>query len=317
MAHLKNDDKIVDIFVDKMFASRWDEGKGLRRRPTSPLASVLAVLKDRGNRDRNEPDPAEGDARMHIAVVMRLVPDTSEELEIDESGSDIDREWIGLKVNEFDELALEEAVILKERFGARVTAVALAVEGADRLLQSAVARGADDAVRIDHGVDRISGPGAAAALLISPLRNLGVDLVLTGVQTPEDVFGQLAPYLAGVLGWPTINAVSGISVRDGTVMVQQEYSGGLSALLAVTGSAVLGVQAASQPPRYVSGTKLRQAMSTPIRAEKVDVHPEEIDRIDTLSLPERERQTEMIAGSAEQVAARLLDILKEKGLVGG
>src|ERR1700675_4428045 len=104
MAHLKNDDKIVDIFVDKMFASRWDEGKGLRRRPTSPLASVLAVLKDRENRDRNEPVRAEGDARMHIAVVMRLVPDTSEELEMDESGSDIVREWIGLKVNEFDDL---------------------------------------------------------------------------------------------------------------------------------------------------------------------------------------------------------------------
>jgi alkanesulfonate monooxygenase SsuD/methylene tetrahydromethanopterin reductase-like flavin-dependent oxidoreductase (luciferase family) len=58
-------------------------------------------------------------------------------------------------------------------------------------------------------------------------------------------------------------------------------------------------------------------MTTPIRAEKVDVTPEETDRIDALSLPERERQTEMIAGSAEQVAARLLDILKEKGLVGG
>ena len=54
MAHLKNDDKIVDIFVDKMFASRWDEGKGLRRRPASPLASVLAVLKHHGNRDRND-----------------------------------------------------------------------------------------------------------------------------------------------------------------------------------------------------------------------------------------------------------------------
>jgi electron transfer flavoprotein beta subunit len=254
---------------------------------------------------------------MHIAVVMRLVPDISEELEIDESGSDIDREWVGLKVNEFDEFALEEAVILKERFGARVTAVALAGDGADRLLQSAVARGADEAVRIDHGMDRIVGPAAAAALLLSPLRNLGVDLILTGVQTPEDVFGQLAPYLAGKLGWPTVNAVSGISVRDGTVVIQQEYSGGLSALLAVTGPAVLGVQAASQPPRYVSGTKLRQAISTPIRAEKVHATPETTVRIDALSLPERERQTEMIAGNAEQVATRLLDILKEKGLVGG
>jgi electron transfer flavoprotein beta subunit len=319
MAHLKNFHKIVDIFVDRMFASRWDDERrscgGISHRLWRGLGRLETTVWEE-NLTGTKPDPAEGDARMHIAVVMRLAPDISEELEIDESGSDIDREWVGLKVNEFDEFALEEAVILKERFGARVTALALAGDGADRLLQSAVARGADEAVRIDHGVDRIVGPAAAAALFLSPLRNLGVDLILTGVQTPEDVFGQLAPYLAGKLGWPTVNAVSGISVRNGTVVIQQEYSGGLSALLAVTGPAVLGVQAASQPPRYVSGTKLRQALSTPIRAETVDVTPAVTIRIDALSLPERERQVEMIVGNADQIAARLLEVLKKKGLVG-
>jgi electron transfer flavoprotein beta subunit len=253
---------------------------------------------------------------MHVAVVLRLVPDTGEELEIDADGSDIDREWVGMKINEFDEFALEEAVILKERSGARVTAVAWAADGADRLLQSAIARGADEAIRVDHGQGRVGDPATAAKLLAPTLRKIAADLVLTGVQTPEDVFGQLAPYLAGTLGWPTVNAVSGITVRDGALAIQQEYSGGLSALLAVTGPAVLGVQTASQPPRYVSGTKLRQAMSTPIRVEKDDAVADAAIKIGALSVPERDRQAEMIAGTAQDVAARLLDILAEKGLVG-
>jgi electron transfer flavoprotein beta subunit len=252
---------------------------------------------------------------MHIAVVMRLVPDTNEELEIDAGGSDIDREWIGLKPNEFDEHALEEAIILKERFGARVTAVALATEGADRMLQSAVARGADEVVRIDHSSDRIANAAVAATLLVPTLRKLEVDVVLTGVQTPEDVFGQLAPYLAGALRWSTVNAVSGITLRDETLVVQQEYSGGLSAQIAVMRPAVLGVQTASQPPRYVSGTKLRQAMSTQIRVEKSDSLVAAPRKIESLTPPEKDRQAEMIAGNAEEVAARLLDILRDKGLI--
>jgi electron transfer flavoprotein beta subunit len=99
---------------------------------------------------------------MHLAVILRLIPDLSEELEIDDSGTDIDRQWIGFKLNEFDDQALEEAVLLKERFGAKVTAIALAAEGSDRILQTAVARGADEALRIDHDEERVDSAAKAA-----------------------------------------------------------------------------------------------------------------------------------------------------------
>ena len=64
----------------------------------------------------------DGKQQMHTAVILRLVPDIAEELEIDSAGTDIDREWIGIKLNEFDEHALEEAILLKESVGAHVTA---------------------------------------------------------------------------------------------------------------------------------------------------------------------------------------------------
>lgn len=251
---------------------------------------------------------------MHLAVILRLIPDLSEELEIDDSGTDIDREWIGFRLNEFDDQALEEAVLLKERFGAKVTAIALAAEGSDRVLQTAVARGADEALRIDHDEERVDGATKAASLLAGAFAEIGPTLVLTGIQTPEDVFGQLAPTLGGRLGWPTVNAVSSVSVQDGEIVVRQEYSGGLSALLQISGPAVLGIQAASQPPRYVSGTKLRQAQSTSIRSIRAGAAAASGTKISSLNVPKRSSHAEMLAGDANSVAAGVLNILRERGL---
>ncbi len=253
---------------------------------------------------------------MHVAVVLRLVPDISEDLEVDDSGADIDREWIGFKLNEFDDQALEQAVLLKEQHSVKVTAVTLSAEGADRILQTAIARGADEGVRIDHDEKRVFAASQAASMLAGPLGEIGATVVLTGVQTPDDVFGQWAPMLAGQLGWPTVNAVSGVTVREGVLVARQEYSGGLSALLQISGPAVLGVQAASQPPRYVSGTKLRQAQSTPIRALPAGASVASGARITSLSAPERKSHAEMLGGDADAVAARVLGILKERGLLG-
>ena len=253
---------------------------------------------------------------MHVAVILRLIPDISEDLEIDESGTDIDREWIGFKLNEFDDQALEEAVLLKERHGAKVTAVMLRGEGADRALQTAVARGADEVVRVEHDEERVFGAPQIAGMLAGPLAEVGATLVLTGVQTPEDVFGQLAPTLAAKLGWPTVNAVSGVSLREGDVIAQQEYSGGLSATLRISGPAVLGVQAASQPPRYVSGTKLRQAQSTAIRSLPASASEAVKTTVSSLGVPSRSSHAEMLTGDADAIAARVLGVLRERGLLG-
>lgn len=254
---------------------------------------------------------------MHIAVVLRIVPDVTEEIEIADNGIEIDREWIGLKLNEFDDHALEEAVLLKEQTGARVTAITLDGDGAERQLQTAIARGADDALVVVYGEENAVGARAAAHLLAPVLRSLGVDLVLTGVQTPEDVFGQLAPFLAAALQWPVLNAINGVVVADDGLDVTQEYSGGYSSRFAVKLPAALGIQAASKPPRYVSGSKLRQASSAAIASVESALpggfKPQILKR---LGAPQSGAKADMIAGKAEQVAAKLVDMLAERGLVG-
>jgi electron transfer flavoprotein beta subunit len=121
---------------------------------------------------------------MQVAVVLRLVPDLSGEFEIADDGKDIDREWVGMRLNEFDDHALEEAILLKEAEGATVVAVALDGEGVDRMLQSAIARGADRAVKISTSTEGILSSRAAAPIIAAAVQQLGIELVLTGVQTP-------------------------------------------------------------------------------------------------------------------------------------
>ncbi|HWH83528.1 MAG TPA: hypothetical protein VNU71_14955 [Burkholderiaceae bacterium] len=255
---------------------------------------------------------------MHVLVVLRLVPDTDEDFELDADGKGIDREWIGFKLNEFDDHALEEAVLLKEAVGAKVTAVALDGEGVDRLLQTALARGADAVAKISHDLtDPVPAP-IAAQLFAAFAKGHGCDLILTGVQTVEDLFGQLAPALGAELDWPQVSAVSSLEAAGTKIVVQQEYSGGYSAALSVSMPAVLGIQAASKPPRYVSGSKLRDVLGAKIAALQFEVDaPAQVGEVESLAFQESSGHAEMIEGKADAVAARLAAILRERGFAKG
>jgi electron transfer flavoprotein beta subunit len=257
---------------------------------------------------------------MHIAVVLRLVPDITEELEIAESGTDIDREWIGIKLNEFDDHALEEAVLLKEASGATVTAIALDGEGTDRMLQTAVARGADGAIKVTHELERMGDARAVAAVLAPVLTDLGAELVLTGVQTPEDLLGQLAPYLGVRLGWPHVSAVSGVKRNGSGVTVQQEYSGGVAATLELALPAVIGVQTATHPPRYVSGSKLRQVMGSDLiktAASDAATAPGPAAEVLSFAPPEEGQGAQMLDGDPEEIADKIVAALTDRGLLKG
>ncbi|MHB1499970.1 MAG: electron transfer flavoprotein subunit beta/FixA family protein [Candidatus Dormibacteria bacterium] len=254
---------------------------------------------------------------MHIAVILKQVPDLVEEVEVDASGTDIDRDSVKWKLNEFDDHALEQAILLKEAGGAEVTAVAMEGDGVDQVLYAALARGADRALKVPSADERTDAPRAAAAVA-SVLRELAPDLVLTGVQAADDLHGQLAPILATTLGWPHVSVVSGVEVSGATVQVQQEYSGGRMATLAVQLPAVLGVQAATRPPRYVPISRLRQIMasaqigSAAAGGEAVALGT----TVTRLAPPAQGAGAQMWEGKPEEIAQQLVDVLRERGLLG-
>ncbi|HUY60438.1 MAG TPA: electron transfer flavoprotein subunit beta/FixA family protein [Candidatus Dormibacteraeota bacterium] len=256
---------------------------------------------------------------MHIAVVVKQVPDLVEELEVDAAGTDIDRAWVKMKLNEFDDHALEQAVLLKEAGGAQVSVVALDGEGIDQVLYAAVARGADRALKVDVGTQEPLDSRRAATAIAAAIRDLAPDLVLTGVQAADDLFGQMAPFLAAELNWPHVSVVSQVEAAGAAVRVQQEYAGGRMATLEVDLPAVIGVQAAPQPPRYVPVSRLRQAMASGALETATGSAGAGAGgtTVTQLAKPETGRGAEMLAGSADQVAERIEALLRERGLLRG
>ncbi len=255
---------------------------------------------------------------MHIAVVLKQVPDLVEELEIDSGGKDIDRSFVKMKLNEFDDHALEQAVLLKESSSSKVTAIAIATDGIDQVLYAAKARGADAAVKVDAGEELLDSRRAASALA-GAIKQVAPDLVLVGVQAADDLFGQTGPFLAAALGWPHVSVVSGVEPAGDKVRGPQEYAGGRMATLEIDTPAVVGVQAAPQPPRYVPVTKLRQAMASgPIESTTASAAGAETGAaVVGMAKPEAGKGAEMISGPASDVAEKVAALLGERGLVRG
>lgn len=255
---------------------------------------------------------------MHIAVILRLNAVLTDELELSDDGRDIDREWIGQELNPMDDQALEQAVLLKEAMGAKVTAVAAEGEGGDRLLKTALARGVDEVlhIQLDEGDAPPSSSRARTPLLAAAIRLLNPDLVITGIQSTDDLYGELAPQLAASLGWPQASAVSDVQIEGSTVIVRQEYAGGLAALIEIDLPAVIGLQTASRPPRYVAGSKLREFLS--VAVPKMQPSGDlacDLSGATVLALPDTIGGAEMIEGDASAVAERIHELLMERGLI--
>ena len=247
---------------------------------------------------------------MRILVPLKLVPDLVEELEVDDSGRALDTEYVKFKLNEFDDHALEEALLLKESDGAEVAAMAVDSEDADKLLFTALAKGADRAIKLTGGEPKDSHQ--LARMIANAIPSQGFDLIMTGVQSVDDRDGQLGPILATYLGIPCISVVTGVQISGNAVTVNKEYSGGVMAEFEVDTPAVLGIQAARQTPRYAPVSKIRQIQQT-TSIETVaagDLGPGAGSEISHMSRPEKGQGAKMLKSVDE-----LLEVLKQAGVV--
>jgi electron transfer flavoprotein beta subunit len=254
---------------------------------------------------------------MNIAIPVKLVPDLVEEIVIDASGASLDYDWLRLKLNELDEHAIEEGLLLKERYGGQVSVIILEDECADEVLYTASAKGVDRLVKICAGPTRDANNHTLVNLFLPVLQKLQPDLVITGVQAHNDLDGALGPLLGEALGYPYVGYVSGISKDNGTVDVRKEFPGGLIAEMSLKLPVVLGIQSAEQPLRYVAFSKIRQAMKTssiegyPAAAIQTN-HGAIIEHMFPLTSGEKAK---MIEGSPESVADHLVKLFKEYGII--
>ncbi|MBL6965851.1 MAG: electron transfer flavoprotein subunit beta [Anaerolineales bacterium] len=253
----------------------------------------------------------------NIVVLAKLVPDLVEELEIAESGTALDMEWLRLIINEFDNHATEQAIILKERSGGEVTVIAPEAEGANEMLYTIAAKGADRLIMLKGDFEDGTNNHALARAFAGAAKELKPDLVLTGVQANDDLDGSVGPLVAEYLGMSYVGYISGVSISGETAVARKEYPGGLIAEMEVALPAVLGIQAGEEPPRYVAISKVRQMMKTATIDEQEvgDLDASGGPIVQRMYVPEAAERAEMLEGDEEEVAARLVEIFKEAGLV--
>jgi electron transfer flavoprotein beta subunit len=198
-------------------------------------------------------------------------------------------------------------VRLKKLLGGRVRALTVGPLRCSEVLYQAVAKGADDAIRIDCDTD---DPMTVARLVAAYLRQNPFDLVLTGVESRDEMASAVAPALAGLLDRPFATSVTAISAGDdGRLIADKEMGGGHLQRLALRLPAVLAVQSGICRLTYAPTARVLQARRMPPRSLQPASLGVDTARTSFLEVrpPVREPTAEMLGGRPSEIAAALLD----------
>ncbi|WP_454280139.1 electron transfer flavoprotein subunit beta/FixA family protein [Sphingomonas sp. Marseille-Q8236] len=242
---------------------------------------------------------------MKILVPVKRVVDHNVKIRVKNDGSGVDLANVKMAINPFDEIAVEEAVRLKEAgIATEIVVVSIGPAQAQDVLRSALAIGADRAILIRTEVP--TEPLAVAKLLKRIAEREGPELILLGKQAIDDDANQTGQMLSALLGWSQATFASHIAVADGTAVVTREVDGGLQVIQARL-PAVISVDLRLNEPRYASLPNIMKAKKKPLEdlaAESlgIDVAP----RLTVVATEEpKVREAGVRVGSAAELAGKL------------
>jgi len=213
---------------------------------------------------------------MKILVPVKRVVDFNVKVRVKSDGSGVDLANVKMSMNPFDEIAVEEAVRIKERGEAtEIVAVSIGPVKSQDTLRTALAMGAGRAILVK--TDALVQPLGVAKVLKRVVENEGADLVIMGKQAIDDDCNQSGQMLAGLLGWAQGTFASKIELANGKVRVVREVDGGLETLL-LARPAVITTDLRLNEPRYASLPNIMKAKKKPIdettpEALGVDIAP--------------------------------------------
>jgi electron transfer flavoprotein beta subunit len=224
---------------------------------------------------------------MKVLVPVKRVVDYNVKVRVKSDGTGVDIANVKMSMNPFDEIAVEEAVRLKEKGAVtEVIAVSCGVTQCQETLRTAMAIGADRAILVETPADLELQPLAVAKLLKALVDKEQPGLVILGKQAIDDDCNQTGQMLAALADLPQATFASKVEVTDGTVKVTREVDGGLETLSLNT-PAVITTDLRLNEPRYVTLPNIMKAKKKPLETVKpadlgVDVNP----RIKTLKVSE-------------------------------
>ena len=242
---------------------------------------------------------------MKILVPVKRVVDKDIKIRVKADGSGVELANVKMSMNPFDEIAVEEAIRLKEAGKAtEIIAVSVGPQQATETIRTALAMGADRGILVK--VDGAVEPLAVAKILKAIVDSEKPGLVIMGKQAIDDDCNQTGQMLAGLLGWPQGTFASKLKVTGEEIEVTREVDAGLETLMLKL-PAVVTTDLRLNEPRYASLPNIMKAKKKPIDQLKPDALGVDIaPRLKTLRVEEpAKRQAGIKVGSVAELVAKL------------
>ena len=263
---------------------------------------------------------------MRIAVCLKQVPTRDWQPRLDDSKTWIREQDATFEMNEPDAYALEEGLRLKETHVGEVVVCSVGPARVAQVLREALARGADRAIHVQS--DAFAGQAgsldafAIAGALADAMQGEQFDIVLTGLQSDDQGFGQTGVVLAEKLGLPHATIVMDVQVEAGSakasperVKVKRELEGGWFQWVSMPLPAVLTIQSGINQLRYATLKGIMAAKKKEIKAVTPAAAPVAKVKIDSLYVPEKTKKTQLIEGAPAAAAKELVRRLREEARV--
>ena len=248
---------------------------------------------------------------MKVAVCIKQVVTRDWPLRVDDTATWVRDRDASFEMNEPDAYALEEALRLKEQHGGEVVVCSAGPARVTQVIREALARGADRAIHVESDVLGAADAVAVAEALATALRSEAFDLVLTGLQSDDQGFGQTGVVLAELLEMPHATIIMEVEVSDGQVRVKRELEGGWFQWVSMPTPALLTIQSGINQLRYATLKGIMAAKKKEVRTLSPEASVMAHHKILELYVPEKGKQTQLIEGPPAEAAKELVRVLRE------
>jgi len=257
---------------------------------------------------------------MKICVLVKQVPDKNDEIKLNSENLSVDRSNFNFVTNESDNYAVEEALLIKEKLQGEVVVCSFGNESAIQVIKDALSKGADKGIFIENDTNDEYDILNTSKIFNDVLKDENFDLILSGLQSDDMGNGQLGVLLAEHLNMSHGSLVMETNISDSAkIKVKRELENGWFQWSDLDLPSSLTIQSGINKPRYASLRGIMMMKKKPINTIKlsaIDTGANKINNLKSMYIPQKTKETVKIEGSADEVAEKLHNILKnELGLI--
>ena len=256
---------------------------------------------------------------MKILVCLKQVPDMESRFRVNGTNDWYDEADLAFRINEYDEYAVEQAVMLKEQLGAipEITVLSIGPGRVNEALRKALAMGCDSGVHIQDDTSHQKDPWQIAAVIVGYARDKGFDLIFTGMQSQDRGSAQVGVMVAELMRYACATTLVGFGYDNGVITARRELEGGARAVVKLRLPAVVTCQLGLNVPRYPTLPNIMKAKRKEILPVLVTDLPAECGLAVTSRVypPKKRGGGIVLEGEVGDQAEQLMEILRTRTAV--